>query len=650
MLASPRRFALCAAFAAALTGCGARDSTLTPPTTGTVGPALGAQRMAASVANGTGSPARVQQFTYASAVSTGETSSTVALGTSGTQGTAPAPGDTLVALISLDDAGGTPTVTAPAGWTQAPGGTVNAAWVHEAVATYVVGSTPPASVTFTYNERVGALITIVEVANTAGVDVVTSATANVGNPWPTGSGSGTQSGLNDLALASFAIADANLTPGSLANYTLLRGAGRHGDGTSTYGHSAGIYASNAPLTSGTVSPVTISWSDGSGTEAAVGQQVLMMPAGSGTGTATATSTPAPGGSGSSSTQFANAQDYATSFTPYASGSVWNMPVSGSPAYLANSASIVAAQFPGGGNPNPVRATEAGQYDYSHPRYFASSSDPLVNVNCTMYCGTPDNGGVPAKINVPAQARPALGGDAHFDVVQPNGNELSMWLARQPSGNWTNGSTLSTAVIANCGSYATGAGWLTVGPGPTAAGYCDDAGVVTAAELIAGRINHALFVVGQCAVGAQYPTEGYVGTNQCSSGVGPPLGAREWYDVPCATTQANAALRPWEKAILCALNQYGAYFGDTNGGGGSYFTGGVQPMVESEEPWYAYNGPGYVSPFAPLAAQGWSKITIPGAIGSSSGTRWVGADPWQPSGVNFAAHIHWLAPCSARGTC
>jgi hypothetical protein len=25
-------------------------------------------------------------------------------------------------------------------------------------------------------------------------------------------------------------------------------------------------------------------------------------------------------------------------------------------------------------------------------------------------------------------------------------------------------------------------------------------------------------------------------------------------------------------------------------------------------------------------------------------RWVGADPWTPSGVNFNAHLHYLTPC------
>jgi hypothetical protein len=109
-----------------------------------------------------------------------------------------------------------------------------------------------------------------------------------------------------------------------------------------------------------------------------------------------------------------------------------------------------------------------------------------------------------------------------------------------------------------------------------------------------------------------------------------------------------------------LNQYGAYFGD-NGNGGAFFTGGLTAELESEEPWRDYFGTGtnkasYTSQFAALATQGWSAIGISNAIGSSTGTRWIGADPWNvwaelgESEAQFASHIHWLDPCSARGTC
>jgi hypothetical protein len=358
-------------------------------------------------------------------------------------------------------------------------------------------------------------------------------------------------------------------------------------------------------------------------------------------------TPAPAIVAQSVAVLANASDYPLNFTPYNGSSPFNTRVSANPTFLATSAQIVAAQFPNGQNTQTIRANEAGVYDYGHARFIAAGTDPIVSIKCTLYCGAPDNGGIPATIRVPAVARPAGGADSHMDVVQPDGTEISMWGVTKPSSNWVAGLTLTALNIANCGSIVTGTGWLVSGPGPTAAGYCINAGIITAAELIAGQINHAIIITGQCAVGSQYPSENGASTQQCTSGIGPPLGGREWYDVSCATTQASAALRPWEKAILCALNEFGGYMGD-NGGGGQYFTG-TGAGLEDEEPWYDFDGPNYTSPFAPLAAQGWTTIKVQ-SYGSQTGTRWVGASPWNPSGVNFPAHIHWLAPCSAQGTC
>lgn len=362
-------------------------------------------------------------------------------------------------------------------------------------------------------------------------------------------------------------------------------------------------------------------------------------------------------------KFQNAQDYPLAFTPYARTSFWNAPVSTRPALLPNSAAIVAAQFPGGINPTPVRSAEAGKYDYGHPRFFATPSDPLVHLQCTKYCGAPDNGGLPKATHIPPKARPAGGTDAHFDVVQPDGTEIDFWAVYGSPGSdprwnaphdiqardWQTGDTISAANIANCGSFASGSGRFSVGPGATAAGFCTNGGIVTAAELLAGHIGHALFVGGQCAIGAQFPAANGASTQRCTSGIGPPLGGREWYDVPCAATRANGRLQTWEKAILCALNEYGGYFGD-NGDGGANFTGGVAPLLESEEPWRDYNGAGYSSPFAPLAAQGWYNIRIPDALPGSAGNRWIGADRWNPPGVDFPAHMHWLAPCSAERAC
>jgi hypothetical protein len=333
--------------------------------------------------------------------------------------------------------------------------------------------------------------------------------------------------------------------------------------------------------------------------------------------------------------------YATGWAPFACpGSPWNTRVSVSPTYASYSGAVIATEF-ANGNTQPVREEEAGPYDFSHPIYYASTSDPVVSLQCTLYCNTVDNGGYPATMYLPALARPAGGSDAQMAVIQPNGTEIDFWTTTTPSANWTTGATVTAKAIANCGSFTTGSGFLPTGPAATAGGSCLATGYLRANELAAGSIDHALELVSQCAVGWQYPAYPNATTSACTSGTGAPLGGHLWYDVADTTTNANAALQPWEKAILNALHDYGGYLEDDVGGGAS--PSGIAFLAASGEAPWVY---GHPDPFAMLASQGWYAVTVSGSFTP----RYVGADPWQPAGVNFAAHFHWLDPCAARGSC
>jgi hypothetical protein len=288
----------------------------------------------------------------------------------------------------------------------------------------------------------------------------------------------------------------------------------------------------------------------------------------------------------------------------------------------------------------VRDEEAGPYDYGHPIYYASSSDPIVNLHCTAYCNTVDNGGFPATMHIPAAARPAGGTDAHLAVIQPDGTEIDLWATTPPSGNWTTNATVTAQAIANCGSFISGSGFTPTGPAATAGGACLGAGLLRANELAAGTINHALFLIAQCAVGSQYPAFPNAGTDACTNGQGPALGARLWYDVADAITDANANLKPWEKAILKALHDYGGYLEDDASGGAA--VSGIGFLAESGAAAWAFGQP---DPFAALASQGWNAISV-GALTLRS----IGASAWNPAGVSFPAHLHWLDACSAHATC
>lgn len=365
----------------------------------------------------------------------------------------------------------------------------------------------------------------------------------------------------------------------------------------------------------------------------------------------------------------NGVAWPASFQPYAGSPIWSTPVEANPSYDPHSAAIIAAWFPGAGNGFPVRNQEPGPYDYTHAVYFASSTDPTISVTCQSGggCVTSGANAFASSMQIPAVAHPAESngngaGDSHIAVVQPNGTEDDVYCwnsgstptCDQPGGSasnsWTAGETMGPAYSADtCGSFLTGVGQLptaTIG-NTTAGAACEGAGELSPQQLIAGHINHALFLIVNCANGNVYPAETSSSTNACS-GTGPALGARLWYDVPDATTNASTALQPWEKAILNALHDYGGYvMDDVNGGPISM---GVEFLPESEQPAYAY---AKGDQWSGLAAQGWTSATISGA--PSGYPRWIGGDTngagnWTPSGVNLNAHLHVLNVCVTQGTC
>lgn len=374
---------------------------------------------------------------------------------------------------------------------------------------------------------------------------------------------------------------------------------------------------------------------------------------------------APPGVTTASTAFVNGREWATSFTPYAANSVWNTRISANPTIASYSAQAIAVQFPGSGSSSSFQIREAGPNDYGHPIYYASATDPVIKLACNQYCGAPDNGGVPATIHIPAKARPAGGTDANMAVVQPDGSEIDFWAAYGSPGSdsswtaphdeqtrdWQTGDTITAGNIANCGNIVTGSGFMTVGPGSTAADQCLAGGQVQINELAAGAINHAIALQLVCAIGAVYPAPPGANTQQCTSGIGVPLGARLWYDVPDATTNANSSLRPWEKAVLNALHDYGGFFTD-NGSGGAYAVGLGIEFSDIPEPSADF---GLADPVAPLSTQGWVGTHVSNLPPrSSSSLRYYYPDTnggqWNPAGVNFAAHFHWLDVCSARSSC
>jgi hypothetical protein len=112
----------------------------------------------------------------------------------------------------------------------------------------------------------------------------------------------------------------------------------------------------------------------------------------------------------------------------------------------------------------------------------------------------------------------------------------------------------------------------LGAKATASHFGLAAGIIRPEELVAGKINHALFMTVKCTNGTSVWPAGS-GTGRSCSQMGlsnadaPAMGAHFYLNVPQAKIDA-LAIPYWKKAILTAMARYGMYVGDT----GSDYTG------------------------------------------------------------------------------
>jgi hypothetical protein len=255
-----------------------------------------------------------------------------------------------------------------------------------------------------------------------------------------------------------------------------------------------------------------------------------------------------------------------SWRPYADSSPFNQTVTGAPVH-PNSAAIVKAALQWGNPSNMVDAAGATN-DWAHPTYYAQPTDPVFTLKALA---TP-NSTSGMQIRIPDRAKPALGGDGHMTVVEPDGWEYDFWQVKsKPLGGGT---------MTYTGGGRTRIDGNGLGSGATAAKFGNLAGMIRAQELQAGHINHALFMVLKCTSnGTSYgygtsPASGsgsafvYPATHggaSCSNSNVPPLGAR--FRLAMSDSQiASLSVPSWKKTILTALAHYGGYVGDTGGSG------------------------------------------------------------------------------------
>lgn len=323
------------------------------------------------------------------------------------------------------------------------------------------------------------------------------------------------------------------------------------------------------------------------------------------GKSTASSGQSWGGYGPGHWPDANWRPYSSDSSPF------NKTVPSNPAIHPQSAAIIASALENG--VGTLSTSQAPNHDYYHPIYYAQTTDPKLKI--VSGSSTLKN----FEIYVPAQAQAAGGNDGHMAVIQPDGWEYDMWQVK------THTATDIGATIIYRQRYD-GPGIVTpamisadktVG-GTTAPYFGLHAGIIRAAELAAGHINHALFIVIKCGTadtsfgyGVQPPgASGRQGDGSfvypafkgdsigspdpkspdyCAPVVRAPMGARFWLDMTQAEIDASGA-PAWERTIARAMHEYGGYMGDTGGPGF-----GLQ--LESSTMYTAF---GYPNPYEPIA--------------------------------------------------
>ena len=242
--------------------------------------------------------------------------------------------------------------------------------------------------------------------------------------------------------------------------------------------------------------------------------------------------------------------------PYGSSSPFNQPLPAHPGLLPSSAAIVSRVLGFGLPGNLLAGVSGSSSDWGHPSYYSRPVDPQFTIHCTESWGRCQVEGM--RIRIPDAARPAGGGDGHMAVIdQADGWEYDFW---QVLGKPRGGGRLEVSWGGRLPLRGNG-----LGGAATAAGFGLQAGIIRAAELRGGRIDHALFMTVRCTTGRSvYPASG--GGAACPVPLGAPaMGMR--FQLAMSDAQIAALPLPgWKKTILRALSHYGAYVGDTGGSG------------------------------------------------------------------------------------
>ena len=272
--------------------------------------------------------------------------------------------------------------------------------------------------------------------------------------------------------------------------------------------------------------------------------------------------------------------------PYGDSSPFNRRVPANPQIAAGSAATVnrwVGFWKGNEDLNFAPRFNVGtadtSEDWGHPLYYSQPGDPTYTIHCAESWGKCDVEGM--RIAIPSAAKPAGGSDGHMTVIdQASGWEYDFWQVRNKPAS---GGTITISWGGRTRIDGDG-----LGSNATAAFFGGAAGIIRPAELAAGEIDHALFLVVKCTDGTSvYPAN--TGTGRSCSDMGlsnagaPPMGAHFYLDMSDAEIDA-ARVPAWKRAVMRAAAHYGLFVGDTGGGGIQIESGSSFTSFGHADPW------------------------------------------------------------------
>jgi hypothetical protein len=241
--------------------------------------------------------------------------------------------------------------------------------------------------------------------------------------------------------------------------------------------------------------------------------------------------------------------------------------------------------------------------YSISTYRVDASTPRTRVGLAAGCGA--DAGLQqqlASVPIPADARPANGGDHSLVIWQPSSDtEWELWEAHEDAvGNWT------ACWGGRITSVSRSHGVFPAPYGLSASGLSYLGGTIKAHELQSGHIDHVIAVnVVETTAGQQVaPADRNDGKSTSSIAI--PEGTRFRLDPTVDVTQLD--LSPVALTIARALQRYGMVVTDTSGA--------VVLMAEDAQPFLAAGIPDpYVALFAGapsyevLNGMPWSRLQV-----------------------------------------